>query len=58
MEDFTGHKISGPGKKNIPDEKNLLWALEKADGNRAQAAKLLTISRTSLWRRMKSAGLI
>jgi PAS domain S-box-containing protein len=58
MEDFTGQKPPGPGKKINPDQENLVWALEKADGNRAQAAKLLTISRTSLWRKMKGAGLI
>ena len=56
--DLTVQETTGPGKKNKPDQENLLWALEKADGNRTQAAKLLTISRTSLWRRMKGAGLI
>ena len=58
IEDFSIPESIGPDEKNHPDENSLLWALKKADGNRAQAAKLLTISRTSLWRKMKGAGLI
>ena len=47
-----------PQIETAPDQNNLLWALDKAGGRRATAAELLSISRTSLWRRMKEAGLI
>ncbi|EMS80893.1 sigma 54-interacting transcriptional regulator [Desulfotignum phosphitoxidans] len=36
----------------------ILKALEKSDGNRQKAADLLGISRTSLWRKMKTLGLL
>ncbi|MGM0394748.1 MAG: sigma 54-interacting transcriptional regulator, partial [Thermodesulfobacteriota bacterium] len=36
----------------------ILNALEKSDGNRQKAADLLGISRTSLWRKMKTLGLL
>jgi PAS domain S-box-containing protein len=58
MDDFTVFESTNTGKKNRSKPDSLLWALEKADGKRAEAAKLLTISRTSLWRRMKGAGLL
>lgn len=43
-----------------PDEKDRedIWeALREADGNRAAAANILGMSRTTLWRRMKELGL-
>lgn len=36
----------------------ILRVLEKSDGNRQKAADLLGISRTSLWRKMKTLGLL
>ncbi|MCF8037129.1 MAG: sigma 54-interacting transcriptional regulator [Desulfobacteraceae bacterium] len=39
------------------DKDTVLWALSTSDGNRQNAADLLGISRTSLWRRMKEFGL-
>lgn len=40
------------------DQDDLLWALDQTKGKRAEAAELLSISRTSLWRKMKKAGLL
>ena len=39
------------------DRRAILRALEKSGGKRQEAAKLLGMSRTSLWRKMKSLGL-
>ncbi|NNG01137.1 MAG: sigma 54-interacting transcriptional regulator [Desulfobacteraceae bacterium] len=36
----------------------MIWALNKCNGRRQEAAALLGISRTSMWRRMKEAALI
>jgi transcriptional regulator with PAS, ATPase and Fis domain len=44
--------------KSVIAKATLLWALEKSNGRRQEAAALLGISRTSMWRRMKEAGLI
>ncbi|MBF0120652.1 MAG: sigma 54-interacting transcriptional regulator [Desulfobacterales bacterium] len=47
--------ISNP---NIKDKDSVLSALSKTSWNRQDAAEMLGISRTSLWRRMKTLGLI
>lgn len=39
------------------EKQRLLEALNQAKGNREQAAKLMGISKTSLWRRMKKFGI-
>jgi transcriptional regulator with PAS, ATPase and Fis domain len=44
----------GPGS---PDRTRLLRALERASGNRDQAARTLGISRSTLWRRMRAFGI-
>ncbi len=47
-----------PKQMESPDEKGmLLWALAQTGGRRQAASKLLGISRTSMWRRMKVHGL-
>ncbi len=46
------------GAPKALDEKTLRWALSQAGGRRAEAAALLGISRTSLWRRMKQMGMV
>ena len=46
--------LAGPHRKAKGLEKDLLHgALERAGGRRLEAATLLGISRTSLWRKMK-----
>ena len=42
---------------NPNDKKSVVWALTKAAGRRQEAAGLLGISRTSMWRLMKRYGL-
>jgi PAS domain S-box-containing protein len=51
-----GHSWSGE-MKNPNDLNTIQWALSKSGGKRQEASKLLGISRTSLWRKMKSLGL-
>ncbi|MFZ5572247.1 MAG: sigma-54 interaction domain-containing protein [Thermodesulfobacteriota bacterium] len=46
-----------PEKKESHDRETLLRALSESGGRKGPAAALLGISRTSLWRRMKSLGL-
>jgi transcriptional regulator with PAS, ATPase and Fis domain len=38
-------------------KQEILWALEQAQGNRSQAAKLLEISRATFYRRMQQLGI-
>ncbi len=40
--------------RNTPTKEKILKALESASGNRTQAAKLLGVSRVTLWKYMKS----
>ena len=48
-----------PPQQIDPDDKDTLkWALSKTGGRREAASKLLGISRTSMWRRMKAMGLV
>ena len=46
----------GPGS-DTHDRRTVLWALAQTGGNRQEAAALLGISRTSMWRLMKTLGL-
>jgi Response regulator containing CheY-like receiver, AAA-type ATPase, and DNA-binding domains len=42
----------------IEQEKQYIqWILEKCDGNKTQAAKMMDIDRVSLWRKLKRFGL-
>jgi transcriptional regulator with PAS, ATPase and Fis domain len=40
-----------------PETRRILRALERAGGNRERAARILGVSRVTLWRRMKALGL-
>ncbi len=44
-------------KENL-DKKRLIEALEKTGGNRTKAAKLLGVSRITVWKKMKKYGLL
>ena len=51
---------SKPTRLNPPHsdpKQEILWALEEAQGNRSQAAKLLGISRATFYRRMQQLGI-
>jgi PAS domain S-box-containing protein len=58
LEDF-GAGVAAPLPERIdPDDREtVLWALKKSGGKREAASRLLGISRTSIWRRMKAMGL-
>jgi PAS domain S-box-containing protein len=46
-----------PPRIDPDDKESILWALKQTGGRREEASKLLGISRTSIWRRMKAMGL-
>ncbi|MFO0601724.1 MAG: sigma 54-interacting transcriptional regulator [Polyangiales bacterium] len=46
-----------PAGDASPEAQRVQRALEKAGGNRARAAKILGVSRVTLWRRMRELGL-
>ncbi len=48
---------AGPAPAEPEGRRRVLEALEASAGRREEAARILGISRTSLWRRMKSLGL-
>lgn len=59
-EDFRGGE-TGEGRASAPGEPSsreaVVWALARSGGRRDEAAALLGMSRTTLWRRMKKWGL-
>jgi transcriptional regulator with PAS, ATPase and Fis domain len=54
----TPVEIVSTEKKSSFNRESIQWALEQSSGSRNRAAKLLGISRTSLWRRMKEFNLL
>jgi transcriptional regulator with PAS, ATPase and Fis domain len=48
---------SAPAPHLSPEAQRVAHALERAGGNRERAAKLLGVSRVTLWRRMRALGL-
>lgn len=53
MDDQRLSSIVGPSAAEALERERLLAALEQCGGNREQAAALLGISRTTLWRRLR-----
>lgn len=56
----ASERVQGPmpSRHIDPDDsESVLWALNQTGGRREAASKLLGISRTSMWRRMKTLGL-
>ena len=43
--------------KNEMKKRQLIMALEQADGNQSEAAKILGVSRVTVWNRMKMFGI-
>ena len=56
-DEFNSSKEKSPAYRRIPGQRpspeRIQWALDRADGNRAKAAEMLGISRTTLWRLIK-----
>ena len=50
-------QASGTIKVGLSEKEKLLDALQKADGNQTQAAKLLGVSRITVWKRIKKHGI-
>ena len=40
-------------ESDIPEREKLIRALKSAEGNRSEAAKMLGVSRVTVWKRMK-----
>ncbi|MCP4020294.1 MAG: sigma-54-dependent Fis family transcriptional regulator, partial [Desulfobacteraceae bacterium] len=45
-------------KAGISEKEALLEALKKSDGNQSKAAKILGVSRVTVWKRMKKYGIV
>ncbi len=54
---FKPEKAATPTTLKEQETEHILHALEMADGNRTQAAKILGIDRVSLWRKLKKLGI-
>jgi DNA-binding NtrC family response regulator len=56
-EEVAPEPTAPPSNDADPETQRIVRALERARGNRDQAAKLLGMSRVTLWRRMRELGL-
>ncbi|MCZ7684869.1 MAG: sigma 54-interacting transcriptional regulator [Sandaracinaceae bacterium] len=55
--DTAFERVNAPSSE-VPEAQRIRRALERAAGNRTRAARMLGVSRTTLWRRMKELGLL
>ncbi len=56
-EPTTSSTVEHPPRDAAPETLRVMRALERAGGNRERAAKILGMSRVTLWRRMRELGL-
>jgi DNA-binding NtrC family response regulator len=54
---FTPAVAAAPGTLEAQEREHILHALELANGNRSEAARMLGIDRVSLWRKLKKYGM-
>ena len=54
---FTPTAASAPATLEAQEKEHILHALELANGNRSEAARMLGIDRVSLWRKLKKYGM-
>ena len=57
---FETYRVNSPSEIPTLEEQEkryIAWVMEKCDGNKSRAAKLMGIDRVSLWRKMKRYGL-
>jgi DNA-binding NtrC family response regulator len=54
---FAPTRAAAPATLEAQEKEHILRALEMADGNRSEAARMLGIDRVSLWRKLKKYGL-
>ena len=52
------HEIISLGIAQSPEARRILRALDRAGGNKERAARMLGISRVTLWRKLKGFGLL
>ena len=56
--DHSGKSPLSPPPTETSEAQRIQHALERADGNRERAAQSLGMSRVTLWRRMRTYGLL
>jgi DNA-binding NtrC family response regulator len=54
---FAPTRAAAPATLEAQEKEHILSALEMANGNRSEAARMLGIDRVSLWRKLKKYGL-
>ena len=55
--DDTAHATPAPAAGEASEAQRIRRALERAGDNRTRAAKILGVSRVTLWRRMRELGI-